>query len=133
MRSRIAVVAIAVLSLIACSDAKTPASQGAVQSLGASPGSPPRIDSIVPAEARAGIAFNRQPDGTAAISVVGGGFVRGSVVTANRLELETAFGNEGWVTAIVPAELYARSGRIAIVVLNPEGPVSNAKFLEVKP
>ncbi|MEZ5353644.1 MAG: hypothetical protein R2762_13480 [Bryobacteraceae bacterium] len=99
----------------------------------AAPGAPPHIASIVPDTTQAGVPFNKQPNGDAALSVNGEAFAEGAVVTANGAKLPTTFGNAGWVTAVMPAAMYAQPGIIAIQVSNPNGATSNAVDFNVKP
>jgi hypothetical protein len=116
--------------LCGCSDPTTPDSNPLPQPAATAS---PHIDSITPAGTAAGVVFNRQPDGSAAFSVNGSGFAAGAVITANGEKLTTAFGNAGWVTAVMPRNFYAQAGRVAIQVTNPDGATSNTLDFEVKP
>jgi hypothetical protein len=70
--------------------------------------------------------FNVQPDGQAALAVVGSGIPIGSVVYWNGQPLKTGGGGaQGWVGAAIPANLYAEPGTAKIEVHGPDGAVSN--------
>ncbi len=130
MRVRIA--ALLLLLLTACGN-QLPAPESTQAPAAPGQGAAPRIESVMPGHTRAGVVFNKQPSGIAAFSILGSGFVAGAVVTANGTKLETTFGNDRLVTAVMPAELYAYAGRIAIQVTNPDGATTNALDFEVQP
>ncbi|MEZ5403068.1 MAG: hypothetical protein R2729_25540 [Bryobacteraceae bacterium] len=94
---------------------------------------PPTLSSVDPPGTRAGLAFNKQPDGSSALAATGSGFAPGAAITANGQRLETVFGNEGWLTANVPASIYATAGRVPIVVVNPDGAASAPVDFIVRP
>lgn len=91
-----------------------------------------RLSEIVPSSTQAGVFFQVQPDGQSALSVFGGGFQPGAIATLGGRALKTTFGDRGWVTAVVPRELYARPGRLDLRVTNPDGNSADAVF-EVRP
>ncbi|HKC23515.1 MAG TPA: hypothetical protein VKF32_02175, partial [Thermoanaerobaculia bacterium] len=68
------------------------------------------ITRLGPSSTRAGEAFNRQPDGSAALSVICSGASRTTRIVIDGDELPTIFGNQTWVTAVLPARYYARPG-----------------------
>ena len=94
---------------------------------------PPFVSSIVPSETKVRTGFQVQPDGSSAISVFGTRFQRGAAVLLGERPLDTTFGNAGWVTAVVPREVYARPGKLPVRVLNPDGRSSNAVTFLISP
>jgi hypothetical protein len=93
----------------------------------------PWLTSIVPAGTHARIGFQVQPNGDSAISVLGRGFLRGAVVFLAERALNTTYGNSGWITAVVPSDLYAQPGRLSVRVVNPDDQASNVVWFEVAP
>ena len=85
---------------------------------------PPLITSVSPAGTLVKKGFNVQPDGKSAVSIVGSRFERGAMVVANGTELETAFGNADWVTAILPDSFFAAPSEVELKVVNPDGTAS---------
>ena len=108
------------------SEAPAPAPvPAAEQSAAAAPPAPSRaIVRLHPATAKLGEAFNRQPNGSSAISVVGAGFVRGDKVYWGGQVLKTVFGGETTLTVEVPPGLVSQPGDVAISVKNPDDPQS---------
>jgi hypothetical protein len=76
----------------------------------------PTITETSPREVRAGVAFNVQPTGEAALAVIGRGFEPGDVIVWNEVVLATTHANSGLLTAIVPARLYETPGRAMVRV-----------------
>lgn len=87
-----------------------------------------RIERLDPSYTAQGKAFNVQPDGQAALAVVGSDIPLGSVVLWNDQPLKTSGGgSQGWVGAAVPANLYATPGTARVAARSPDGTtVSNA-------
>lgn len=87
-----------------------------------------KIDGLDPRFAVAGKAFNVQPDGQAALAVLGSQIPTGMVVFWNDRPLKTAGGGpQGWVAAAVPPDCYASPAVAKITVRSPDGAtVSNA-------
>jgi hypothetical protein len=76
--------------------------------VGGRPSPPLRIVELFPAEAAVGQPFNRQPNGLSAIGVAVEGARPSTRVLMGGRELETTFGDEHLVTALVPADLLRR-------------------------
>jgi len=108
------------------SEAPAPAPvPAAEQSAVAAPPAPSRaIVRLHPATAKLGEAFNRQPNGSSAIAVVGAGFVRGDKVYWGGQVLKTVFGGETTLTVEVPPALVSQPGDVAISVKNRDDPQS---------
>lgn len=65
-----------------------------------------RIERLYPAETRAGVPFNAQPNGSSAISVVGTGLLRTDAIYWNGVRLPTVFGSPANLTAeVLPNQL----------------------------
>jgi hypothetical protein len=77
---------------------------------------PPRIDAYGPQNAKAGVVFNVQPDGSAALWVrTNGTFVHGAVISLDGVKLKTVC--KGKVaSAAVPPSLYAKPGTYPLVI-----------------
>ncbi len=117
MRSSLAAVCAGLLLLTACREQTAPeiptgrltrAGGEAVRALRA----------LVPEECRAGEVFGRQPDGDAALVILGTGLTRGDVVFWNGLPLKTTFGHSRLLTAAVPTRLLESPGRVELTVEN---------------
>ena len=90
-----------------------------------------RLVALVPAEARAGEVFQRQPNGRAGLAVLGSGLTRGDVIHWAGRPLETTYASSRLVTAAVPAELLARSRDVPVTIqnsLDPSLPALHATF-----
>src|SRR5258707_11912465 len=87
-----------------------------------------KIEGLGPNFTVAGKAFNEQPDGQAALAVVGSQIPIGAIVFWNDQPLKTGGGGQqGWVGAGVPPDRYASPGIVRITVRSPDGAaVSNA-------
>jgi hypothetical protein len=79
------------------------------------------------------LAFLQQPSGASAPSVRGVGFGGRAAVFLGERPLATTYGNPGWLTAIVPDELYRKAGRLQLKVVNPDHRESNVIVFEVFP
>jgi hypothetical protein len=82
------------------------------------------ISRLHPAQARIGESFNRQPNGSSAIAVVGTGFVRSDKVFWGDQPLKTVFGSETTLTAEVPPTVLSQPGDVQISVKDPTDPQS---------
>lgn len=95
---------------------------------------PIRIHSLDPSYTLQAKAFNVQPDGVAALAVVGTGLPSGAEVLWNGQPLKTGGGgSQGWVGAAVPGNLYSTAGTAAISVRDPGGSISNALTFKIYP
>ncbi len=92
---------------------------------------PPAISHLIPTETHAGIGFNVQPDGSAAISVMGQNFRPGSIVLLNGQKTETAFGGSDGLSATVPPPLFARPGDLTFQIQNSDGQISGRATFRV--
>ncbi len=72
------------------------------------------LEALRPASTRAGVPFNVQPEGQAALAVDAQHAVPGTVIVWDGTPLATSYGSERWLTALVPAELYSRPGRYEV-------------------
>lgn len=81
-----------------------------------------------PASATAGVAFNRQADGSAAIVVECANATPGTAVVMGSTMLTTSYGNPNLLSAIVPAELYAKPGLHRVHLANDFGPSNQMDF-----
>lgn len=84
-----------------------------------------QIRKIYPESAAAGVKFQIQPNGQSAITVQGGNFQAGAVVTFNGQDLKTTYGNPGVISALVPDEATSRVGIVKVSVRNANGEASN--------
>jgi hypothetical protein len=75
-----------------------------------------RLLALIPAESRCGEIFQRQPDGRAAIAVLGTGFTRADVVSWGGRPLDTTYGSSRLLTASLSPELLARAGEVPVSV-----------------
>ena len=94
---------------------------------------PPAITGLIPTETQVGRGFNMQPNGAAAISVMGQDFRPGSVVMLNGVKTGTVFGGPDGLSAIVPPQVYSSPGYAMVQVQNPDGQKSGVVELRVKP
>lgn len=94
---------------------------------------PPEIARLDPAGTRVGQAFNVQADGSSAFSIVGKGFQPGAILRVNGQTISTAFGNPGWVTAVLPPQLFSKPGDLRMEMVNPNGRTSAPAAFHVRP
>jgi hypothetical protein len=90
-----------------------------------------RIERLYPAETRAGVPFNIQPNGNSAISVVGAGLLRSDAIYWNGVRLPTVFGSPALLTAEVPAALLGTPATVTVEVRSadaPKAPAGSAVF-----
>ena len=88
----------------------------------AHPGPARAITTLVPAEALAGEVFQRQPDGRAALALLGTSLAQGDEIFWAGVRLPTTFGSSRLLTATVPEELLAEPGEIEVTVANAADP-----------
>ena len=81
-----------------------------------------RLVALVPPEARAGEVFQRQPNGKAALAVLGVGLTRGDVVHWGGRPLETTYASSRLVTAAIPPELLASPGDVPVTIESSADP-----------
>jgi hypothetical protein len=98
-RRAVAVAAVGLL-LAACTGSQAPAASGPA----------PELTTLHPLATRMGEKFNVQPDGNAAISVEGQNFTRETVIIFGETSLQTTYGSDSVLTAVVPSALYAQVG-----------------------
>lgn len=89
-----------------------------------------RIDSLNPNATIEGKAFNPQPDGQAALSIVGASIPEGATLLwreqGNDQALDLVGGGKlGWAAATVPAKLYGSPGTATLLVRSPDGKVTS--------
>ena len=94
---------------------------------------PPELREVVPSRAVAGVDFNVQSTGRAAIGLHGTGFEQGAMVLFDYVPAPAVVRDPMFMTAEMPAELYARQGVVRVAVRNPDGKVSGALRFEVVP
>lgn len=96
---------------------------------------PITIERLDPNFTAQGKAFNVQPDGQAALAIVGADIPVGSVLLWNDQPLKTnGGGSRGWASAAVPASLYASAGIAKLAIRSPDGAaVSNTLDFTVYP
>ena len=107
-RRRAIAVALAAVALLlaACTGAQAPAPSGPALVLTA----------VHPLATRAGEKFNAQPDGSSAISVEGQNFTPDAVIMFGEAALQTTYGSDTILTAIVPGALYFQVGSYPVYV-----------------
>ena len=72
---------------------------------------PPELREVVPSRTVAGVDFNVQSNGRAAIGLHGAGFEKGAMVLFDYVPAPAVVRDPMFMTAEMPAELYARIGR----------------------
>src|SRR5436190_21149634 len=85
-----------------------------------------KIDKVVPDKVVEGQAFQQQPNGASAMSVLGSNLVKGSRIKLNGMPLETASGDGTSLAAIIPTEMFAKPGNYVVTVETPDGRATNA-------
>lgn len=93
---------------------------------------PPFLRQLTPASTSAGLGFNIQPNEQSAISVDCENATPATIIIFGATPLVTTYGNQHWLTALIPAELYARPGRYQVHLKNESGESNRIEF-EVKP
>lgn len=113
--SKRAILVLAVVLLTGCGESEKPSPPAVAQA------PKPVITGVDPPGTRARKDFNVQATGRSGLSVLGSNFNARSVIVADGRKLTTVFGNPGWITAELPAELYAAPHNVAIKVVNADG------------
>jgi hypothetical protein len=96
-------------------------------------GPAPAIAELFPDKAQAGKPFNVQPNGVVAMGLTGINFLPGAKISMNGKTLDTNFGNVDQLAAIIPPDVYAKPGKVQVVVTNPDGKQSPPKDFTVNP
>ena len=104
---------------------------GGTSDASASSPSLPELREVVPTKTVAGVDFNVQSSGKAAISLYGTGFEEGAMVLYDYVPAPAVVRDSIFMTAEMPAELYARKGVVRVAVRNPDGKVSDALRFEI--
>ena len=84
-----------------------------------------KIDKLIPDKVLEGQAFQIQPSGASALSVLGSNLVKGSRIKLNGMPLETASGDGSSLAALVPPEIFAKAGNYIVSVETPDGRSTN--------
>ena len=92
-----------------------------------------KIDKLVPDKVLEGQAFQIQPSGASALSVLGSNLVKGSRIKLNGMPLETASGDGSSLAALVPPEIFAKAGNYIVSVETPDGRSTNTLAWTVLP
>lgn len=92
---------------------------------------PPKITRVIPAETRAGVDFNPQPDGSSAIGVEGSHFELDAEILINGQKRPTVIG-QTFISSTVPPSAYAQPGIISVQVRNPGNAVSEPFLIRVR-
>jgi hypothetical protein len=90
-----------------------------------------RVAVMQPDTTVAGKKFQVQPNGQSAIALQGTNFQRGATIVFDGRNLETAFGNPEFITALVPDDMISRAGDKKVHALNPDGDISNELHFHV--
>ena len=94
---------------------------------------PPILKEIGPAKTKAGVAFNVQSDGGAAMWFVTENATETTAIYWGDTKLRTDFHNPKLLTAPVPQELYARPAKLQIYLLDTKtGSKSNSMTFTVE-
>jgi hypothetical protein len=88
-------------------------------------GPAPQISAVSPTGAVAGRGFNVQPSGDSAVGVAGAAFLPGLNVVVDGKPMNTVFGRDNFISAVIPSALIARAGAHQIWVANPDKKISN--------
>jgi hypothetical protein len=123
MATRRSLVAAAILILAACArreDRNPVVAAGTI--VRAHPDAERSLLALIPSEARAGEVFQRQPNGLAALAVLGTGFTRTDVIFWDGHALGTTFGSSRLLSATLPPELLANPREVEVAVESPDVP-----------
>jgi hypothetical protein len=74
----------------------------------------PVLRRLRPSSTPAGRPFNVQPDGESALAIECEDARPDTVIVFDGTSLSTTYGNEGWLTAFMPGNLYSRPGRYEV-------------------
>ena len=111
----------------------TPGKKPVTENGGTASSPPPELREVVPSRAVAGVDFNVQSSGRAAIGLHGAGFEKGAMVLFDYVPAPAVVRDPNFMTAEMPAELYARRGVVRVAVRNPDAKVSSAFRFEIVP
>lgn len=78
------------------------------------PGPPLLLRAISPSVTHVGTSFNAQPGGLSALSIDAENATPGTVVIMGDRQLATTYGNNRWLTALVPVELVTEPARYVV-------------------
>lgn len=81
-----------------------------------------------PSKTKAGQAFNVQARGEAAIVVECDNATPGTLIVMGSQSLQTTFGNRRFLSAVVPPDIYIRSKRVPVYLLNDFGKSNMLEF-----
>jgi hypothetical protein len=87
------------------------------------------VHQILPARTHIGQGFNIQPNGQSALAVDCEGATPSTAIMFGDTVLNTAYGGPTLVTAIVPAELWARPGHYEVYLKNESGESNRLGFV----
>jgi hypothetical protein len=120
------------LAAVGCN--KDPVGAGAGVETKNGPSGPPVAVSLSPATTPAGMPFNVQPDGNAALGVVCKDADDRTIIVFASRPLVTLKAKEGvcFVTALVPKDLYSTPGTYPVFIRNSSGESNRLDFM-VKP
>jgi hypothetical protein len=96
-------------------------------------GPAPQIKELFPGTTQAGKGFNVQGNGASALGMTGANFLPGAQILFNTTPLDTNFGDTDKLGAIVPANHFAKVGKIQVTVKNPDGKLSAPREFIVTP
>jgi hypothetical protein len=94
-------------------------------------GSAPQITILAPASAAVGKGFNLQPGGDSALGIAGTDFLPGASLVIDGKKMETVFGRDTLMSAVIPVSLVAHAGSHEVWVTNPDGKTSNKVTFKV--
>jgi glycosyltransferase involved in cell wall biosynthesis len=112
--------------------AEEPTGPAVVSNATAPDSGPLALLEIAPAETRAGEAFNLQPNGQSALSIMCENALPGTIVVIGDTRLPTTYGGPAWLTAELPPELYRRPSRYQVYLVHGTGASNRVEFA-VKP
>jgi len=90
--------------------------------------SPPVLYEVIPSSTPAGRAFNVQPNGRSALSVVCANAVPETTVVLGSVGLPTVYGGPTWLTCEVPADLYDHPADLEVYLVNGAGESGRVRF-----
>jgi hypothetical protein len=88
-------------------------------------GPAPQITALSPTGAVAGQGFNVQPGGDSALGVTGVGFLPGLSLVVDGKPMNTVFGHDNFVSAVIAGAVIAKAGAHQVWVANPDKKVSS--------
>lgn len=92
----------------------------------------PALKEIGPSQTKAGVTFNAQADGSAAMWYKTENATKETVIMWGDKQVRTDFHNPGVLTSPVPPELYAKPGKYEIYLKDPKtGAKSRSLFFTV--